>query len=120
MAARHRLGRERGKVAGKYERARGEGACGEDFVRHYVEVLISEQVGKNQFDGKVMIFFTSYSVSPSDSRRGLREVTRQQIITGMVLLNVVVAVLLDNFTRSVAQEDQASRVGLGHVTSLCG
>ncbi|EKX52527.1 hypothetical protein GUITHDRAFT_101696 [Guillardia theta CCMP2712] len=49
-------------------------------------------VGQNEFDGKVMIFFTSYS-----------------IITGMVLLNVVVAVLLDNFTRSVAQEDQASR-----------
>jgi len=46
------------------------------------------------FDQFVLVFFSSYS-----------------IITGMVLLNVVVAVLLDNFTRCVADEEKNIKGG---------
>uniref|UniRef100_A0A7S4ULU8 PH domain-containing protein n=2 Tax=Guillardia theta TaxID=55529 RepID=A0A7S4ULU8_GUITH len=50
------------------------------------------EVGTNEFDQGTLAFFFSYST-----------------ITGMILLNVVIAVLLDNFTRAAANEDQMIR-----------
>eukprot|EP00960_Hanusia_phi_P051146 760622-Hanusia_phi.AAC.5 len=42
-----------------------------------------------------------------------------KIITGMILLNVVVAVMLDNFTKAAANEDQVqTRVLLAFADSV--